>query len=107
MSWISFLKSKSDASNALKEFVVLAERQFKPTVLSIITANCREYIEADIFLKDKGIRHIRIPPYSHQSNGVAERYNRTIQAMVRSMLIELKPADNRLCAEACSAAVYI
>jgi len=27
--------------------------------------------------------------------------------MVRSMLLDLKPADNRLWAEACSAAVYV
>jgi len=52
------LKSKSDASNALKEFVTFAERQSKTTVLSITTDNDGEYVEADIFLKDKGIRHI-------------------------------------------------
>jgi len=76
-------------------------------VLSIITDNGGEYVEADIFFKDKGIRHIRILPYSYQSNGVAERYNRTIQTMVRSMLLDLKPADNHLWAEACIAAVHI
>ena len=107
MGWISFLKNKSDASNALKEFVTFAERQFRTTVLSVITDNGGEYVESDIFFKDKGIRHIRIPPYSHQSNGVAERYNRTIQTMVRSMLLDLKPADNHLWAEACTAAIYI
>jgi len=44
MGWISFLKNKSDASNALKEFVTFAERQFRTTVLSIITDNGGEYI---------------------------------------------------------------
>jgi len=107
MGWISFLKNKSNASNVLKKFVTFVERQFRSTVLNVITDNGSEYVEVDIFFKDKGIRHIRIPPYSHQSNGVAERYNRTIQTMVRSMLLDLKPADNHLWAEACTAAIYI
>jgi len=64
-------------------------------------------MEATTHLTSQGIRHIRTPPYTHQSNEVAERYNRTIQTMVRSMLIDLKPADNFLWAEACSVAVYI
>jgi len=51
----------------LEEFVTFAERQFKTTVLSIITDNGGEYVEADIFLKDKDIRLIRNPPYSFTS----------------------------------------
>ena len=64
-------------------------------------------MEVSTYLTSQGIKHIRTPPYSHQSNGVAERYNRTIQTMVRSMLINLNPADNRLWAEACRVAVYV
>jgi len=99
IGWILFLKNKSDAAKTVQEFVKYAERQFKTTVLSMMTDHGGEYMEATTYLTSQGIRHIRTPPYSHQSNGVAERYNRTIQAMVRSMLIDLNPADNRLWAE--------
>ena len=73
----------------------------------MMTDNGGEYMEATIYLTSQGIRHIRTPPYSHQLNGVAERYNCTMQTMVRSMLIDLNPTDNRLWAEACTAAVYL
>jgi len=107
IGWIFFLKNKSDAAKTLQEFVKYAERQFKTTVLSMMTDNGGEYMEVSTYLTSQGIKHIRTPPYSHQSNGVAERYNHTIQTIVRSMLIDLNPADNRLWAEACRVAVYV
>jgi len=74
MAWIFFLKNKSDTSQVIQEFVTYVERQFKTTVLCIITDNGGEYIEAEVnkFFRSKGIRHLYTPPYSHQSNGVPE-----------------------------------
>jgi len=85
------------------------ERQFNTTVLTLVTDNRGEYVEADKFIRTKGIKHIYTPPYSHQSNGVPERYNRTIQTMARSMILDLvnpsnpdpKP-DLKLWGEACN-----
>ena len=72
MGWIFFLKHKSDATKTLQDFVKYAERQFETTVLSIMTNNGGEYIETTTYLISQGIKHIRTPSYSYQSNGVAE-----------------------------------
>jgi hypothetical protein len=48
----------------------------------------REYFsdEFDYFCAEHGIIHERMPPYSPQSNGVAERKNRTLTDLVNAML---------------------
>ena len=51
-----------------------------------------------------GIKHDRTPAYSHESNGIAEWYNRTIITAPHSMLTGLPLA---LCAEAVATAVYL
>ena len=66
----------------------------------------------------KGIIHIKTPPYSHESNGVAERLNRTIRVMVRAMLEDVRTTLSsfssainldvrKLWGEATSTAVYL
>jgi len=47
MGWIFFLKNKLDAAKTLQEFVKYAERQFKTTVLSMMTDSGGEYMEAE------------------------------------------------------------
>ena len=42
--------------------------------------------EFDSFCAEHGIIHERAPAYSHQSNGVAERKNRTLTDLVNTML---------------------
>ena len=42
--------------------------------------------EFDAFCAEHGIIHERTPPYSPQSNGVAERKNRTLTDLVNAML---------------------
>jgi len=55
-------------------------------------------------LDKQGIVHDLTPAYSHESNGVAERYNRTIITAARSLLTSLPMA---LWAEAIATAVYL
>ena len=51
--------------------------------------NGGKYVDAGLeqWLKEHGILHQTIPARSPQSNGVAERMNRTLQDRARSMLV--------------------
>ncbi|KAJ3701279.1 hypothetical protein LUZ61_004984 [Rhynchospora tenuis] len=66
-----------------------------------------EYIskEFEYFCEEHGIRRFLTAPYSPQQNGVAERKNRTILDMVRSML-KSKNMPKEFWAEAVQCAVY-
>lgn len=55
-------------------------------------------------LQKKGIEHDLSPPYSPESNGVAERLNRSIGEGIRAMLQQIK--DKRLWAEAVNTFIY-
>ena len=43
-------------------------------------------MEESTYLKSKGIHHELTVPYSPEQNGVAERMNRTLMEMARSMM---------------------
>ena len=104
--WIAILKTKDQAIDATIHFITEQERQTGLTVKRWRTDGGGEFVNKRLstFLKTKGIVHEVTPPYSHESNGVAERFNRTIMTMARAMLVGL---DKRLWAEAVHTAVYI
>ena len=52
-----------------------------PSVVESIFSN-----ELGLFCVEHGIIHERTPPYSPQSNGMAERKNRTLTDLVNAML---------------------
>jgi len=90
----------------MEHFVNMVECQFSATILCYKTDNGGEYINnrTQTFWSNKGIRYEPIAPYNHESNGIPERYNRTIQNMMRAMLLNL---DKCLWAVSCSTAVYL
>jgi len=45
-------------------------------------------------LNETGITHLRSPPYLHQSNGLAERLNRTLKDAARMMMIHANLPDS-------------
>jgi transposase InsO family protein len=104
-TWVKFLRQKSDATKAIHDFVSEHDRQGQ-NILRFRTDNGGEYVNKELegFFQSKGIIHELTPAYSHESNGVAERYNRTIVTMVRGMINELPLA---LWSEAINTAVYI
>ena len=62
--------------------------------------------EFDQYLKSEGIRHELTVPKSPQQNGVAERLNRTLGEMTRSMLAG-SGLPQKFWAETLSTAVYL
>ncbi|CAI7838510.1 unnamed protein product [Closterium sp. NIES-53] len=87
--WVYPLKTKGEVSAAvLKEWMPRAQRESGHKVKVIRTDNGGEPIGADFeaVLKKKGIQHQLTVPYNPQQNGVAERFNRTLQEGARTLL---------------------
>ena len=92
ISMVRFLQRKGDAFNALTEMInettTLAEKQVK----RIRMDNGSEYTsrKLETWLKSKGIMFEFTAAYNPQSNGKAERLNRTLNDSARSMLMPLQ-----------------
>ncbi|CAI7904343.1 unnamed protein product [Closterium sp. NIES-54] len=87
--WVYPLKTKGEVVAAvLKEWMPRAQRESGHKVKVIRTNNGGEFIGADFgsVLKKKGIQHQLTVPYNPQQNGVAERFNRTLQEGARTLL---------------------
>ncbi|CAI7865853.1 unnamed protein product [Closterium sp. NIES-54] len=87
--WVYPLKTKGEVAAAvLKEWMPRAQRESAHKVKVIRTDNGGEFIGTDFeaVLKKKGIQHQLMVPYNPQQNGVAERFNRTLQEGARTLL---------------------
>jgi transposase InsO family protein len=87
---IYLLRKKSEAYKSLLDFKTLVENQQGSKIKIIRSDNAPEFIEGPFkeILDKSGIKLESTTPYSPQQNGVAERYNRTVTEMARSMLID-------------------
>ena len=108
MCWVYLLKNKSDAFQTFKNFHKWIENDAQSHIGSIRTDNGKEYTsnEFEHYLRQHGIKHQTTVPYNPQQNGVAERMNRTILNMVRSMLF-CKNVKIMLWADVVLCALYI
>lgn len=106
-AWTRFLASKADAPRVVLQFLAYVERQFNRKVKELRSDNGGEYIAKALSdrLADAGVEHATSAPYHHESNGLAERFNRTITTAARAMLT----ADSMmpLWAEAVRTATYL
>jgi hypothetical protein len=86
--WVYLLKSKGECLEKFKEFKALVETQSEHKIKVFRSDNGGEYISKGFqgFLKAHGIEKQTFTPYRPQQNGVAERANRTLVEMARSML---------------------
>ena len=85
---VYLLKSKDEALNFFKIYKAEVENQLDQKIKRLRSDRGGEYFsnEFDAFCAEHGIIHERTPPYSPQSNGVAERKNRTLTDLVNAML---------------------
>ncbi|KAL4021013.1 hypothetical protein IC575_019802 [Cucumis melo] len=83
--WIYFLKEKSEALVCFKSFKAFTENQSGYKIKTLRSDRGGEYIAFGNFFKEQGIHHQMTARMTPQQNGVAERKNRTIMEMARSM----------------------
>jgi hypothetical protein len=88
--------------------VKLVQTKFKRTPKVIRSDRGGEYVneQLKIFFKSEGITSQFTVPFTPQQNGVAERKNRYLVEMTRSMLIDSK-LPNKYWGEAISTAKYL
>ena len=105
---VLFLKSKDEAPNKIKEYIDQLENEKGEKVKRFRSDNGLEYCNRTLqgFFTGRGIRHERTCVETPQMNGVAERANRTLLDMVRSMLFSAK-LPQTFWAEAVATAAYV
>ena len=107
-AFVYFIKAKNEAFEKFQQFKSLVENQTGQRIKTIRSDNGGEYINAPFqhFLRQHGIRHQVTAPYTPQQNGIAERFNRTVVEMGRTMLHSAN-LPYTFWAEAVNTATYI
>ena len=85
-SKVFVIKSRSQLSQCFKEFKAWLERVTGTQIERFHSDNAKEYVALGKYLKKEGITQTFSTPYTPQSNGIAERFNRTLLDKVRAML---------------------
>jgi transposase InsO family protein len=91
-----------------KKFKVMVEKATGRHIKAVRSDRGDEYTSTSFmeYCEEHGIRRFLTAPYSPQQNGVAERKNRTILDMVRSML-KSKKMPKEFWAEVVQCAIYV
>ncbi|GAU42828.1 hypothetical protein TSUD_185870 [Trifolium subterraneum] len=108
MLWLYTVKLKSEALNVFKRFKILIEKESDKSIKILRTDGGGEYTskEFENIRISQGIVHEVTTPYTPQHNGIAERRNRTLLYMARSM-IKQKALPHKFWGEAVTTAAYI
>lgn len=108
MSFIYFMKEKSEVFKFFREFKSLVEKQKQTYIKVLRTDNGGEFCSKGMedYLKEHGILHQKTNPYTPEQNGMSERNNRTIVEKARCLLYDAK-LEKKFWAEAASTAVYL
>ena len=106
-----FLKQKSQAADAVINFIKFIEKQTGNHVKTLRSDNGGEFVcsELSTYLDKKGIVHGLSAPYSPEQNGVIERAMRTIGESMRTMMAaySLNETHPFLWSEAVSTACFL
>ena len=86
--YVYLLKSKDETLEKFILYKTEVENQLSGKIKLIRSDRGGEYVTPiGDYYAQYGIRHEVTPPYSPQSNGVAERKNRTLKEMMNTVLI--------------------
>ncbi|KAM0017627.1 putative RNA-directed DNA polymerase [Helianthus debilis subsp. tardiflorus] len=108
MSWVYFLKNKSQAFEKFKAFKKMVEKECEHQIKVLRTDRGGEFCSHAFnqFCENNGIKRELTVSYTPQHNGVVERRNRTVMGMTRSMLKE-GGLPKCFWAEAVATAIYL
>ena len=92
---VYLLRNKDEAEQSFINFKFEVENQLDRKIKRIRSDRGGEYGSNTLidFCEKNGIIHETTPPYSPQSNGVAERKNRTLKEMMNAMLLSSGLSD--------------
>ena len=84
------IKSKHQVYTCLLDYINKVENYTGKKIKILRCDNGKEYLNNDIFnlIREKGIIMDKCPPYVHELNGTAERFNRTIVDSARCLLAD-------------------
>jgi hypothetical protein len=90
LTWVAFLKEKSEALEKFKVFKALIENQTGKRLKAVRSDRGGEFSSGNFkeFCDKHGIKREYTIPKTPQQNGVVERQNRSVQQMERSMMNE-------------------
>lgn len=82
------LKSKSEVSHVFLIFYTMIKTQFGVRIKQFRSDNARDFFNLSLsdFFQQKGIIHESCCPYTPQQNGVAERKNGHLLAVIQALL---------------------
>jgi len=108
VTWIYLIKHKSEVLKCFQNFSSLIENQYDARVKVLRTDNGTEYVNNEFgnFLSAKGILHQITCPDTPPQNRVAERKNRHILEVARSLMYTMN-VPKFLWSEAVMTAVYL
>lgn len=89
-AWVHFLVYKADAFASFKLFKSCVEKETGLSIKCLRTDRGGEFTSSEFndYCSQNGIKRQLTTAHTPQQNGVAERKNRTVMNMVRSLLIE-------------------
>lgn len=108
MTWVYFLKAKSETFENFKRLRALVERQSGNRLMCLRSDRGGEFTSSEFYryCNDHGIKRELTASYSPQQNGVSERKNRNIVEKARSLL-KCRNLPKNFWGEAVATAVHL
>jgi transposase InsO family protein len=92
---VFLLEDKNESQEVLKKFLKRAQNEFDAKVKKIRSDNDTEFKNTQVedYLDEEDMKHGFSAPYTRQQNGMAERKNRILIEVARTVLDEYKTSD--------------
>jgi transposase InsO family protein len=107
-TWLYLLKRKSDVFSVFKDLCALIKNQHEATIKVLRSDNGTEYVNQELeqFLTANGIEHQTTRVNTPEQDGVAERKNRHLLEVARSLMFTMH-VQKFLWGEAIKTATYL